>query len=158
MHPFFSVKSQRLQFIHFVFTKKNQVKLVMQFGSWKTRGKVVMVNDDDFACMTESIEEEFTAFLTRQTTVEAWQVNQVNQAKQLPSWMKTTSLNRCNRTPPLPPKARLGPPPPTPPPRGRKSRGFLGSSDLPPSTSSCSASDLSSAPPPPPSPFHPRVK
>ena len=36
-----------------------------------------MVNDDDFACMTESIEEEFTAFLTRQTTVEAWQVNQV---------------------------------------------------------------------------------
>ena len=54
------------------------------FGSWKSRGKVVMVNDDDFACMTESIEEEFTAFLTRQTTVEAWQVNQVKAMKSSP--------------------------------------------------------------------------
>ena len=54
------------------------------FGSWKSRGKVVMVNNDDFACMTESIEEEFTAFLTRQTTVEAWQVNQVKAMKSSP--------------------------------------------------------------------------
>ena len=131
---------------------------MMQFGSWKSRGKVVMVNED--FTMSESIEEEFTAFLRRQTTVEAWQVN---QDKQLPSWMKTTSLNRCNRTPPLPPKARL--PPPTPPPRGRKARVFLGSSDLPPSTSfsassSCSHrqpsdSSLSSGAP---LLFHPRVK
>ena len=58
----------------------------MQFGSWKTRGKVVMVNDDDFACMTESIEEEFTAFLTRQTTVEAWQVGGVKTACKDPSF------------------------------------------------------------------------
>ena len=132
-------------------------KTMMQFGSWKSRGKVVMVKED-FA-MSESIEEEFTSFLRRQTSVEAWQIN---EGKQLPSWMKTASLNRCNRTPPLPPKSRL-PEPPTPPPRGRKSRGFLGSSDLPPSTS-CSVSDLSSSaaqPPlslPRPSPFFPRVK
>ena len=130
---------------------------MMQFGSWKSRGKVVMVKED-FG-KSESIEEEFTAFLRRQTTVEYCQVN---QEKQLPSWMKTTSLNRCSRTPPLPPKARL--PPPTPPPRGRKARVFLGSSDLPPSTnSSCSHhrqrsdSSLSSAALPP-LPFHPRVK
>ena len=65
---------------------------MMQFGSWKSRGKVVMVKED-FG-MSESIEEEFTAFLRRQTTVEYCQVN---QEKQLPSWMKTTSLNRCSR-------------------------------------------------------------
>ena len=113
---------------------------MMQFGSWKSRGKVVMVNED--YTMSESIEEEeFTAFLRRQTST-CTDLIQINQAKQLPSWMKTTSLNRCNRTPPLPPKAKL--PRPTPPPRtGRRARGFLGSSDLPPSTSSISTSTCS---------------
>ena len=67
----------------------------MQFGSWKTRGKVVMVNDDDFACMTESIEEEFTAFLTRQTTVEAWQINQVQKYSSLRCLLRVKGLVIC---------------------------------------------------------------
>ena len=54
-----------------------------------------MVNNDDFACMTESIEEEFTAFLTRQTTVEAWQVNQVQKYSRLRFLLRVKGLVIC---------------------------------------------------------------
>ena len=101
------------------------------FGSWKSRiskaassdktKDTIIVQEDvwnndeeDEEAILSEIEEELSAFINRQL---AWQG--LAKAKKLPSWMKTTSLNRCSRTPPLPPKRT----PPTPPPRrGSRSR------------------------------------
>ena len=103
------------------------------FGSWKSRSSsdktedtIVVVqdeawDDDDDEAVFSEIEEELSAFINRQL---AWQG--LAKSKRLPSWMKTTSLNRCSRTPPLPPKKT----PPTPPPRRRsrsRQRDFGGS-------------------------------
>lgn len=111
------------------------------FGSWKSRGgsEAVVVpphlwhEDDD---ILSEIEEELSAFIQRQ---RAWP-EEVQKAKKLPSWLKTASLNRCDRTPPLPPKVT-----PTPPPRSKRSCSRVrGSSvDLP----SLSGSTCSPTPP-----------
>lgn len=110
------------------------------FGSWKcrTRGstenqqqQVVLWTEEDEDILSE-IEEELSAFLNRQ---KAWPAaTALRHSKQLPSWMKTASLNRCSRTPPLPPKASKVP---TPPQRQR-SRTRLGSTEFPISSSTCS--------------------
>ncbi len=84
-------------------------------------------NGDSGSVGVESeIEEDLSAFTSRQS---AWPV--VLRSKKLPSWMKTASLNRCARTPPLPPPTpipstrppplppKCGQPPPTPPRRRR---------------------------------------
>ena len=101
------------------------------FGSWKPRirrqdnknqphpasvevQQVVAWDNDDTEVLSE-IEEELSAFINRQLK---WQG--LANAKPLPSWMKTASLNRCERIPPLPPKKT----PPIPPPR-RRSRSRI---------------------------------
>lgn len=103
------------------------------FGSWKSRGgcgvqrflwrnEEAEVEEDEVDILSE-VEEELSTFILRQ---KAWK--DLQHVKDLPCWMKTASLNRCYRTPPLPPKTK----PPTPPKRQRsRSRTRLGSSDLP---------------------------
>ena len=101
------------------------------FGSWKSRVRqsdkdndddnseaaavVQLVTSWDDETLSE-IEEELSTFINRQL---AWQG--LSKAKQIPSWMKTASLNRCAKTPPLPPKTG----PPAAPPRSRRSRSRL---------------------------------
>ena len=100
------------------------------FGSWKSRVRhddkddnsqaavVQLVSwDDEAGEVLSEIEEELSTFINRQL---AWQG--LSKAKQIPSWMKTASLNRCAKTPPLPPKTG---PPPAAPPRSRRSRSRL---------------------------------
>lgn len=123
------------------------------FGSWKPRGgcnnnnseaakPFVLTADDDH--VLSEIEEELTAFLDRHKVFRGLQ-----NGKTLPCWMKTASLTRCERTPPLPPKLKAVPP--TPPPRRRSSSRSraLGSTDIPscwsasPSPSSAASPSLS---------------
>ena len=111
-------------------TKQKHLSTTM-FGSWKSRVRqsdkdnddgnseaaavVQLVTSWDDETLSE-IEEELSTFINRQL---AWQG--LSKAKQIPSWMKTASLNRCAKTPPLPPKTG----PPAAPPRSRRSRSRL---------------------------------
>jgi hypothetical protein len=142
---------------HNVCSPAAVIKAIIMFGSWKARvhaqastaaaaavGRPSWPEDDD---ILSEIEEELTAFLNRQ---HAWPAVVQQQARKLPPWMKTASLNRCSRTPPLPPKARQQVPPPTPPRRRRscsRSRAQLllrgSSADLP----SIGSSSFSPTPP-----------
>ena len=97
------------------------------FGSWKSRVRHDKDDNSEAAAVFQvvtwddetlsEIEEELSTFINRQL---AWQG--LSKAKQIPSWMKTASLNRCAKTPPLPPKTG---PPPAAPPRSRRSRSRL---------------------------------
>lgn len=105
----------------------SHVRTINMFGSWKARHEI-SADDEAVEDILSEIEEELSAFLLRQ---RAWPV--ISQAKKLPTWMKTSSLNRCERTPPLPPKVRPIPPPPTPPARRRSGSRLarLGSAEIP---------------------------
>ena len=139
---------------HESFSCTLEVEKKTMFGSWKPRSgdsKVVLsvtpalgAPEDDH--VLSEIEEELTAFIKRQ---KVWPGLQTS--KELPSWMKTASLTRCGRTPPLPPKLKAVPP--TPPPRRRSSSrsralGSAGSCwSTSPTPSSCSLSQGSHRPP-----------
>ncbi len=92
------------------------------FGSWKCKGKALALpplafwprnqEDDEEArsdledsdlVLSEIDSEDFSSFIKRQNVWPA--VSDVSQAKDLPSWMKTTSLHRLKSTPPLPHQA-----------------------------------------------------
>ena len=64
------------------------------FGSWKPRGRLVhqYLRNENIEVeegILSEVEEELSTFLLRQN---GWK--DLQQVKELPSWMKTASLNR----------------------------------------------------------------
>ena len=62
------------------------------FGSWKPRGRGHLWTDEAMDMeegILSEVEEELSTFILRQKT---WQG--LHQVKEMPSWMKTASLNR----------------------------------------------------------------
>jgi hypothetical protein len=78
-------------------------------------------DDDDVAGCQSEEEELFSEYRARHAS-------HVVTMKTLPGWMKTASLQRCEKTPPLPRTQPSACPLPTAPPRRRRSQSSLSSS------------------------------